>query len=459
MKIPITKNEQYTMTIVDIGSQGEGIGKISDFTVFVPQAITGDEIEVKILKVKKNYAYGKLIRLISPSPKRQDPRCPSAHICGGCQLQHVDYEEQLVWKKDKVKAALTRIGGLKDVFVHPTLGMQEPYYYRNKAQFPITMEDGKVKIGFYANHSHRIIPIDMCMIQDKKNKEIIQVVKTFIEKYNVSVYDENEHKGLIRHLVTKTAFYKEGIMVCLVINGDRLPHDDKLIVALRDIEGISSIVLNHNKDNTNVILGDTITVLYGEDYIIDLIGDLKFKISPLSFFQVNPLQTKVLYDKVLEYAELKGEETVWDAYCGIGTISLFLAQKAKKIYGVEVVPEAIGNARENAALNAVSNAEFFEGHAEEVIPRLYKQGVKADMIVVDPPRKGCDQKLLETIISMAPSKMIYVSCDPATLARDLAFLTSQGYAVEKVQPVDMFPHTTHVETVVLMCASSEAGKC
>lgn len=450
MNVPITKNELYTMTIVDMGMQGEGIGKIKDFTVFVPNAVVGDEIEVKILKVKTRYAYGKLMNILSPSPKRQNPRCEVAHICGGCQLQHVSYEEQLEWKREKVKAALMRIGGLKDVLVNPTLGMQDPYYYRNKAQFPITLEEGKVKIGFYASHSHRIVPTDECMIQDKRNKEIVQVVKTFIEKYNISVYDENQHKGLLRHLVTKTAFYQEGTMVCLVINGERLPHDDKLIAALKNIEGITSIVLNHNKENTNVILGDKVTVLYGEDFIIDSIGDLKFKISPLSFFQVNPLQTKVLYDKVLEYAQLTGNETVWDAYCGIGTISLFLAQKAKKVYGVEVVPEAIQNAKENAELNAISNAEFFAGYAEEVIPRLYKQGVKADMIVVDPPRKGCDQKLLETIVSMAPSKMIYVSCDPATLARDLAYLTSQGYIVEKVQPVDMFPHTTHVECVVLL---------
>ncbi len=451
MNVPITKNQQYTMTIVDMGSQGEGIGKIDDFTVFVPNAVTGDEIEVKILKVKKNYAYGKLMQILSPSPKRQNPKCPVAHMCGGCQLQHVTYEEQLQWKTERVKSTLMRIGGLKDITVSPTLGMKEPYYYRNKAQFPVSMEDGKVKIGFYATHSHRIVPTNECLIQDRKNKEIIEAVKNFIEKYNISVYDENKHEGLIRHLVTKTAFNQENVMVCFVINGDRLPHDDKLIEALKNIKGITSIVLNHNKERTNVILGDEITVLYGEDFIIDSIGDLKFKISPLSFFQVNPIQTKVLYDKVLEYAELNGSETVWDAYCGIGTISLFLAQKAKKVYGVEIVSEAIRNAKENAALNGITNAEFFEGQAEEVIPRLYKEeGIKADIIVVDPPRKGCDQKLLETIISMAPEKMVYVSCDPATLARDLAYLTSQGYRVEKVQPVDMFPHTVHVECVTLM---------
>ncbi|MGL4345974.1 MAG: 23S rRNA (uracil(1939)-C(5))-methyltransferase RlmD [Cellulosilyticaceae bacterium] len=448
---PVEKNQVYTMPIVDIGSDGAGIGKMNDFTVFVPDAVTGDTASVKILKVKKHFAFGKVVEIVDPSPLRQEHRCNVAAQCGGCQLQHMSYDAQLDWKTKKVKDALERIGGLKGIEVQPTLGMQEPWAYRNKAQYPIRMENGELKIGFFANRSHRVVASETCDIQDPRNTQILQILKAFLLDNKISIYDEERHQGLVRHVLIKTGYFSKEIMVCLVINGQSLPHQDKLIATLTQVEGIKSIVLSHNTAKTNVILGYDTTVIYGEDAIIDTIGDLKFKISPLAFFQVNPLQTKVLYDKALEYADLKGDETVWDAYCGIGTISLFLAQKAKHVYGVEIIEEAIVNARENAHLNHMDNTTFYAGKAEEVIPTLFEEeGISADTIVVDPPRKGCEEALLSTLIKMSPHKIVYVSCDPATLARDLGYLTQNGYQVEQVQPVDMFPHTTHCETCVLL---------
>lgn len=450
-ELPISKNMHFEMTIEDIGSKGEGIGKINDFTVFVEGGLPGDKIEVRIVKVKKTYGYGKLIRIIEASPMRITPACPHAKRCGGCQIQHFDYQAQLDFKRKKVADNIERIGKLTGVVVHPTLGMKEPFYYRNKAQFPVKMKDGKVQIGFYAQRSHDIVDIQKCYIQDPVNDEIIKIVRNYIEKYNVSVYDEERHKGLIRHILTRVGFQTKEVMVCIIINGQDIPHKDKLIAELTKIPNIKSIVLNHNTQKTNVILGDTITTLWGQDYITDYIGDIKFEISPLSFFQVNPMQTKVLYEKALEYAKLSGDEVVWDAYCGIGTISLFLAQKAKKVYGVEIVEAAIEDARRNAKINNIENVEFFVGKAEEVIPALYEEkGIKADVIVVDPPRKGCDEALLETMAKMQPKRIVYVSCDPGTLARDLKILSEKGYKVEEAQPVDMFAHSVHVECVVMM---------
>lgn len=453
---PVEKNQVYTITISDIGTEGAGIGKVDDFTVFVPDTVTGDVASVKILKVKKHFAYGKAIDILEPSPNRQEARCQVAHQCGGCQLQHIQYQAQLDWKTKKVKDALERIGGLKGIEVLPTLGMESPWAYRNKAQYPVRMENGQLKIGFFASRSHRVVSTESCDIQDPRNTEILEKLRSFLLDYQIPIYDEESHKGLVRHILIKTGFFTDEIMVCLVINGQKLPHQEKFIEMISEVSGVKSIVLSHNTAKTNVILGYDTTVIYGEDYIIDTIGELKFKISPLAFFQVNPIQTKVLYDKALEYADLQGTETVWDAYCGIGTISLFLAQKAKHVYGVEIIEEAIINARENATLNHMENTTFYAGKAEEVIPRLYKEeGIKADTIVVDPPRKGCDEALLTTLVEMAPNKIVYVSCDPATLARDLGYLTQNRYKVEAVQPVDMFPHTTHVETVVQLTRNNE----
>ena len=446
--IPVVKNEHYTVEIHDLGTRAEGIGKVDNFTIFIEKALPGDIVEARIVKIKKNFAFGKLMNIIEPSPLRREPKCPVALNCGGCQLQHLDYKGQLEYKRKKVQDVLERIGKIDDVEVNPTIGMENPYEYRNKAQFPVGKDSGELEIGFFAPRTHRIVDTDTCDIQHPSNTEIIKVLRNFLTEYDISIYNEKKHKGLVRHIVTKVGFKTGQIMVCMVINGKTLPHSEELVKRLRAIEGMTSIVLNHNKLKGNVILGPSTTTLWGEDYIQDYIGDIKFAISPLSFFQVNPLQTEVLYKKVIEYAALTGDEVVWDAYCGIGSISLFLAKQAKKVYGVEIVPEAIEDAKSNAQLNNIENVEFIVGQAEEVIPAKFKEGIKADVIVVDPPRKGCDESLLATIVEMAPKRVVYVSCDPGTLARDLKYLVEHGFKVVEVQPVDMFSHTTHVETVV-----------
>ena len=447
----IKKNEHYYMTIHDLGNHGEGVGKVENFTLFVEGAIPGDEIEVRVVKVKKKYGYGKLIKIINPSPYRVEPICPITQKCGGCQIQHIQYEEQLKIKYKKVKDHLERIGGLKNVLIHPVIGMDHPYCYRNKALFPVGMSNGEVQIGFFAPRSHNIMDMDQCYIQHPVTEKVIFLIREFITKYHLSIYDEKEHTGLLRHILVRTSWNTKEVLVCLVINGKKIPYADQLVQYLQQIPHIVGILLSINEERTNVALGEKIQVLWGKDYIVDSIGELQFHISPLSFFQVNPIQTKILYDKALEYAALTGEEVVWDAYCGIGTISLFLAQKAKCVYGVEIVDAAINNAKENAKLNHINNVEFFVGKAEEVIPqKLKEEGIKADVMVVDPPRKGCDSELLKTIVEMSPDRMIYVSCDSATLARDLKYLVEKGYAVKEVQPVDLFPQTMHVETVCLL---------
>lgn len=447
----VKKNEDYIIEITGQTHEGMGVGKIDGFTVFVEGAIFGEKVKVKIVKVLKNYSYGKLLEIIAPATYRANPPCPVVKRCGGCQLQHMSYEGQLKYKTQLVKDAVERIGGLKDIIVHETIGMEEPWYYRNKAQFPVGMNKDEIHIGFYAGRSHEIIDTDKCLIQDKGNDEALDVFKDFIINYKISIYDENTGKGLIRHIMTRKGFKTGEVMICIVINGDDLPYAEKLVEVFRQrIKGLQTVVLNINKKNTNIIMGDKNKIIYGEGFIYDFIGEFKFKISPHSFFQVNPVQTEVLYNRALEYAGLTGKEIVIDAYCGIGTISLFLSKKAKKVYGVEIVGQAIEDARANAKLNGISNVEFILGESETVIPRLYEEGIRADVIVVDPPRKGCDEKLLEIIAKMAPKRMVYVSCNPSTMARDLKYLTEKGYEVKEVQPVDQFPQTVHVETVALM---------
>ena len=456
--IPVEKNRNYIVDITGLSSEGLGVARIEGFTVFVEGALPKEQAEIKIVKVLKNYAFGKLLRTLKTAACRIEPSCGVVKRCGGCQLQHMSYEAQLQYKTQQVKDALERIGGLNGVAVHDTIGMEDPWRYRNKAQFPVGM-DGDVMIGFYANRSHEIIDTPQCSIQDAVNDNVIQTVREFIKKYDISVYDENTGKGIIRHIVTRKGFKTGEVMVCIVINGDSLPCGKALVEMLRArTDGLKSVVVNINKKKTNVILGERNIVIFGEEAIYDYIGEFKFRISPLSFFQVNPVQTEVLYGKALEYADLKGDETVFDAYCGIGTISLFLSRKAKKVYGIEIVPQAINNAKENARLNGVKNVEFLVGESEIVIPELYRKGIKADVIVVDPPRKGCDEKLLEVITEMSPEKVVYVSCNPATLARDLKYLSERGYEVREVQPVDMFPQTSHVESIVLMTNCGLKGK-
>lgn len=452
----IKKNDILTVEITDTGIEGEGIGKTDGFILFVKDAVIGDTVQVKVMKAKKNYAYAKLEKVLVPSPFRVQPSCPFHRQCGGCQLQPLSYEKQLEFKQNKIRNNLIRIGGFSpehiDACMEPIIGMEDPWHYRNKAQFPFGYDkEGNVVTGFYAGRSHNIIANTDCALGVEENKTVLETILAYMKKYGVSAYDETTGKGLIRHVLIRKGFASGQLMACVVINGNKLPEEKTLAEELWKIPGMTSVSVNVNTERTNVILGKKVRVLKGEEKIEDTIGDVVFRISPLSFYQVNPVQTKKLYGQALEYAGLTGEETVWDLYCGIGTISLFLAKKAKKVYGVEIVPEAIADAKENAARNGITNAEFFVGKAEEVLPQKYEEeGVYADVIVVDPPRKGCDEKCLETMVRMRPERIVYVSCDSATLARDLKYLGEMGYEVRKWRGCDMFPGTVHVETVCLL---------
>ena len=453
----LSKNKEYVVDIVDIGQGGVGIGKYEGFTVFVEGGLIQDKVKVRINKSKKNYAVGDIVEIIEKSPFRVDRICSDdLKDCGGCQIQELDYNKQLELKTNEVKQVISRIGKLENVEIHETIGMQSPCRYRNKAQFPIQNINGSTAIGFYKKKSHDVIPTDMCVIQHDINDIIIKIIKTYIQAYNVSIYNETTHTGVLRHLVTKVGFTTNEVMVVLVANGTNLPHLNELASVLKEnILGFKTLVLNVNKAKTNVILGKENKVIYGNGKINDYIGDLVFEISPLSFFQVNPVQTEVLYNKALEYAELKENDTVFDIYCGIGSISLFLAQKATKVYGIEIVEDAIKDAKINAKLNNLNNVEFYVGKAEEVVPKMYSEGKTANVVVVDPPRKGCDEKVLDTIVSMKPDRVVYVSCNPSTLARDLAYLDERGYKCVEIQPVDMFPHTMHVECCAKIVKKSD----
>lgn len=453
----LSKNKEYVVDIVDIGQGGVGIGKYEGFTVFVEGGLIQDKVKVRINKSKKNYAVGDIVEIIEKSPFRVDRICSDdLKDCGGCQIQELDYNKQLELKTNEVKQVISRIGKLENVEIHETIGMQSPCRYRDKAQFPIQNINGSTAIGFYKKKSHDVIPTDMCVIQHDINDKIIKIIKTYIQAYNVSIYNETTHTGVLRHLVTKVGFTTNEVMVVLVANGTNLPHLNELASVLKEnILGFKTLVLNVNKAKTNVILGKENKVIYGNGKINDYIGDLVFEISPLSFFQVNPVQTEVLYNKALEYAELKENDTVFDIYCGIGSISLFLAQKATKVYGIEIVEDAIKDAKINAKLNNLNNVEFYVGKAEEVVPKMYSEGKTANVVVVDPPRKGCDEKVLDTIVSMKPDRVVYVSCNPSTLARDLAYLDERGYKCVEIQPVDMFPHTMHVECCAKIVKKSD----
>ena len=446
------KNDLVTVKIEDMGHDGEGIGKAEGYTLFIKDTVIGDVVEAKIMKMKKNYGYARLVRVLEASKDRTEPKCSVARACGGCQLQFLTYEKQLEFKKNKVVGNLERIGGFSDISVEKVMGMENPWRYRNKAQFPVGKDkEGNLITGFYAGRTHSIIPNTNCYLGVEVNEEILNAVLDYMRENHVEPYDEVTGKGLVRHILIRYGFKTKEIMVCIIINGRKIPNAAGLVEKLKDISGMTSITLNVNTKRNNVILGNEILSLWGKEYITDYIGEVKYQISPLSFYQVNPVQTEKLYGTALEYAGLTGKEIVWDLYCGIGTISLFLAQKAQKVYGVEIVPAAIEDARKNAELNGIDNAEFFVGKAEEVLPAKYKEdGVYADVIVVDPPRKGCDGALIETMLSMKPERIVYVSCDSATLARDLKVLCEKEYQVEKVAVCDMFPGSVHVETVVLL---------
>ena len=475
-----SKNDIVTVKIEDIGTEGEGIGKLEGFTLFVKDAVMGDVVEARLVKVKKNYAYARLEKVLTSSPLRVKPVCPYHKQCGGCQIQAMSYEAQLQFKENKVKNNLVRIGGFDRLFIEsvmePVVGMEQPWHYRNKAQFPVgTDKDGRIITGFYAGRTHSIIANTDCALGVEENEPILQKVLAYMQNESISAYDETTGQGLVRHILIRKGFTSREIMVCLVINGKNLPKEDRLVSTLREIPGMTSIWLNYNTKNTNVIMGTEGRVLWGQNTITDVIHrrsmeeinsgkdclrydskenapqGITFAISPLSFYQVNPIQTEKLYSLALEYAGLTVEETVWDLYCGIGTISLFMAQCAKEVHGVEIVPQAIEDARKNAERNHIENATFYVGKAEEVLPRLYEEEhIFADVICVDPPRKGCDEACLNTIIKMAPKRIVYVSCDSATLARDLKYLCENGYEIRKVRAVDQFGQTVHVETVVLL---------
>lgn len=458
------KNDVFQVKIEDISDTGEGIGKTDGFTWFIKDAVIGDVVEAKVMKTKKSYGFARLMQVVEPSAYRVEPLCPVARQCGGCQLQAMDYREQLRFKENKVFNNLRRIGGLtgeEGTVFYPIIGMEHPWRYRNKAQFPFGKnKNGEIIAGFYAGRTHAIIESEDCLLGVEENQAILNCVRSHMEQYGIRPYDEESHTGLVRHVLIRKGFRTGELMVCLVINGEvkQLKAADALVEKLVSLyDGNSpeprmvSISCSINKEKTNVIMGKEIVNLYGPGYITDYIGNVQYRISPLSFYQVNPVQTERLYGTALEYAALTGDETVWDLYCGIGTISLFLAQKAKKVYGVEIVPQAIEDARSNAALNGMTNVEFFVGKAEEVLPEQYeKNRVYADVIVVDPPRKGCDHVCLDTIVKMGPKRVVYVSCDSATLARDVKYLGERGYRAEKVRAVDMFPGSVHVETVVLL---------
>ena len=498
------KNQLLTTEIIDMSTEGEGIGKVNGYPFFIKDTIIGDQVEIRAIKLKKNYGYGRLEKVITPSPFRVTPPCSFHRQCGGCQIQAMSYEQQLAFKQNKVRNNLLRIGGFLpeelDRMMEPVVGMEEPFRYRNKAQYPIGRDkEGNPVAGFYAGRTHSIIANTECLLGVDENRTILEVILQYMKEYHVSAYEEASGKGLIRHVLIRKGFTSGQVMVCLVINlkgctglsgknssREWLPHQKELIERLIEIPGMTSISVSINCEKTNVIMGTEIHTLWGKERITDTIfvrdvdnhfartGDgITFSISPLSFYQVNPVQTEKLYSLALSYAGLTGKESVWDLYCGIGTISLFLSGKASKVYGVEVVPQAIEDAKQNAANNGITNAEFFVGKAEEVLPEFYGRkdavshsGNKAeqgredmlhpDVIVVDPPRKGCDEMCLQTMLKMAPDRIVYVSCDSATLARDLRILCNGGYELERVRPVDMFPQTVHVETVCLLSKLHEA---
>ncbi|MBO6240710.1 MAG: 23S rRNA (uracil(1939)-C(5))-methyltransferase RlmD [Butyrivibrio sp.] len=498
------KDDLLTVEITDIGNDGEGIGKVDGYTLFIKDAVIGDKVSAKIMKAKKNYAYAHLEKVLEPSVHRQEARCPIARQCGGCQLQNMTYERQLEFKQNKVRNNIVRLGGFDESFIdsimEPIIGMEEPWRYRNKAQYPIgTDKNGKPVAGYYAGRTHSIIPVDDCFIGVEENKEILDIVLAHMKKHGIAAYDEATGKGLIRHVLIRKGFTSGQIMVCLVINYrgknskentasakrqnelsnvkgsennlrfsdgsgvEFIAAQNELVKALQSISGMTSISVNINTEKTNVIMGREVHTIWGKDTISDTLCGLEFEISPLSFYQVNPKQAQRLYEQAITYADLTGNETVWDLYCGIGTISLAMAKSAGKVYGVEIIPDAIEDAKRNASRNGLGNAEFFCGKAEEVLPEFYdRESAKAagktsdasalhpDVIVVDPPRKGCDEKCLETMLKMSPDRIVYVSCDSATLARDLRILADGGYSLEKIRACDMFSWSGHVETVVLL---------
>lgn len=450
----LEKNKEYIVKIDSLGYEGEGVAKIDRYPIFIPGALKGETVKVEIIKSKKNYAYGKLLKIIEECNERKEPECIYYEKCGGCTLMHSNYEGQLNFKYNRVKECIERIGALNGEIVKYPIGMEIPYRYRNKGIFSVGLIDDKLSIGFLSEKTHEIVNMDSCMIQDEETDKIINIIRNWMISYSIIPAKKDGvffEQGVIRNIMVRKGFKTNEVMIVLVTTDKEIPYKEELVTELnKEIKNLKSVIQNINSKDTNLALGDKNIILWGQDHISDYIGNYKFNISPLSFFQVNPIQTEILYGKALEYAGLSGNEIVFDAYCGTGTITLFLSQKAKKVYGVEIVEQAIENAVVNAKINEINNSEFYVGKSEEVIPRLIQEGIKPDVIVVDPPRKGCDIKLLDAIGEAKPERVVYVSCDPGTLARDLKHLEGLGYKTMEVQPVDMFPNTKHVETVVLI---------
>ena len=450
MLAPVQKGQTIELQITGLGSSGEGVGKYEGFTIFVPGALPEESIQSCVELVKKSYAIASLKNILKPSGRRTEPLCPIYKECGGCQLQHLSYEGQLELKREQVQAALSRIGHL-EVEALPTIGCVMPLYYRNKMQFPVSTTEGKLEIGCYALSTHSVIDTPNCIIQKEANNKVLASVRQWMEQYGISAYDEKTGKGVVRHVMSRVGVHSGEIMAVVVTSVYDLPHRKELCdLLLAKVPGLVSVIQNINKKPTNIIMGLKNKVLYGKATIKDSLGALSFNISALSFFQVNSEQAEVLYAKAMEYAALTGKETVVDVYCGTGTISLYMAREAKKVYGIEIVAPAIEDAKVNAKENGLSNAEFICGDAAVELPKLLKSGVQPDVIMVDPPRAGCEEKVLAAMVGVKPERIVYVSCNPASLARDLAYLEAHGYKTQKVQPVDMFPQTHHVENVALV---------
>jgi len=453
--LPMAKGDTIELSIESLSHEGEGVGKFHGFTVFVPGAIPMEKVTVKVISLQKNYARALLQSIEVASPQRTIPVCKQYDQCGGCQLQHIDYAAQLQFKQKTVEDALQRIAGLS-MPVLSTLGMEHPWHYRNKAQVPVGQQNNRIVAGFYEKRSHNIVDLKCCHIQHPTNDAVVHAVRNTLQTLGITAYREKEHQGLIRHILARTSFATGETLVVIVTNGRDLPKKTQFSNALREaIPNLCGIVQNVNTRRGNTILGKEDITLWGRPWLCEQLRDLEFHLSPRSFFQVNPSQTSRLYEKALEYASLSGKETVFDLYCGVGTISLFMARDAAKVIGVESVEVAVQDARKNASINGITNTTFYAGAAEVIVPLIYKEGCHADVVVVDPPRKGCDQALLETITHMSPQRIVYVSCNPATLARDIKFLAANGFNPIEAQPVDMFPHTSHIETVVLITRVKE----
>ena len=445
----LKKNDEIVIEIEDYTSEGGGIGRYNGLAVFVPDTAVGDTVLCHIIKVKKNYAIGKMKKIITPSKDREKSDCPAFPRCGGCSFRHITYEAELKHKQKYVEDAFFRIGGI-NLLPERILSAKDIYNYRNKAQYPVKIEDGKIKIGFYTQRSHRIADTSHCALHPDDFSQAVNIFREFLSASGNSVYNERTQKGLVRHLYLRKAFATNQLMACVVINGDELKDSGSLVELLKEIPSFKTLVININKEDTNAVLGAYCKTLYGDGYITDELCCLKFRLSPLAFYQVNPKQTEILYKKVKEFADCKPSDTIVDMYCGIGTIGLTLAKDIKQLIGVEIVPDAVNDAIKNAELNDIKNARFLCADAKEAAKTLENEGVHPNIIIIDPPRKGCDTSLLNTISRMNPEKIIYVSCDPATLARDCKILEETGYTVKTITPVDLFPRTVHVECVCLL---------